>query len=266
MRSNKPIRCVQGKAEPHQPFWRWLPKNEAQAERELEFYGPISEYMWWGDEITPAQFKKDLADQGQGGPITLRIHSGGGDVFAASLIRAMLVEYPGQVTARIDGLCASAAVIVALAADVVRIQDTAYMMIHDPGFELLWGWLDIQTLKDIVDDLVVFKAGVLDTYETRTQLGRERLDKMMRDTTWMSASDAVKFGFADEVISGGKPAERNESVSQALQNFTNVPPALLAAPVMSAADQEFIDHVPLPADIELDRQVQALRDEIELYL
>ena len=262
----EPIRCFHGNAKPHEPFWAWRPRDAAVAESEpeLELYGFISEYSWMGDEITPAKFKADLATYGQGGPITLRINSGGGEMIAASVIRSALTEYPGRVTARIDGLCASAAVGVALAADRIKIQDSAYMMVHDPGYSMMMGWLDIQTLTDIVNDLKIFKAGILDAYASRTGLSREKLDKMCKDETWMSASQAVDFGFADEVITGGKLAEKNASVTDALRNYVNVPPALLnlvQAPAPAA------DPVPVPVvDVELERQAQSLRDELDLYL
>ena len=264
----EPIRCFHGNARPHEPFWAWRARDEMlpESEPELELYGFISEYSWMGDEITPAKFRDDLNTYGKGGPITLRINSGGGEMIAASVIRSILTEYKGRVTARIDGLCASAAVGVALAADVVKIQDSAYMMVHDPGYTLMMGWLDIQTLNDFVDHLKLMKQGILDTYQGRTGLSREKLDKMLKDETWMTGSQAVEFGFADEVITGGKPAAKNASVTDALRNYVNVPPALLNLVDVPAPAAE-IPPAPAPAaDVELERQAQSLRDELDLYL
>ena len=130
--AKKPMRVLEGSAKPYEPFWRVVDAAESESgEPEIEFYGYISEYSWWDDDITPAKFKADLLNIGKGGPVTVRINSGGGEVYAASAIRAMIVDYPGQVTTRIDGLCASAATLVAMAGDVVKMQDSAYFMIHE---------------------------------------------------------------------------------------------------------------------------------------
>ena len=253
----EPIRCFEGSAKPYEPFWNWRVRDEVQVESEpeLEFYGYISEYSWWGDEITPKKFKDDLNKFGQGGPVTVRINSGGGEVIAASVIRSILVDYPGRVTVRIDGLCASAAVMVALSGDVIRIQDSAYMMIHDPGYSLLLGWLTADYLKDIIDQLVIIKQGMLDAYSIRTQLEVGKLAQMLSDETWMSASQAVELGFADEVINNSLPTQKNASMSNALQNYKNVPSALLN---LSSQEEQAVD-------VEFEREAQRLRDEIDVY-
>src|SRR3990172_9151167 len=122
----EPIRCFEGSAQPHEAFWRVRDAFETEnGEAEVELYGVISEYSWFDDDVTPKMFKEDLARIGAGGPITIRINSCGGDVIAASVMRTIIKEYPGQVTVKIDGIAASAAVVVALAGDRILIQDTA---------------------------------------------------------------------------------------------------------------------------------------------
>ena len=76
---------------------------------ELLLYGDISQTSWWGDEVTPKQFAEELAGLGALDEITVRINSG--DVFAAQAIGNQLEQHPAAVTAKIDGLCASAATI-----------------------------------------------------------------------------------------------------------------------------------------------------------
>jgi ATP-dependent Clp protease protease subunit len=224
---SEPIRLFDGPHKPHEAFWQI--KNPEGAEPEIELYGYISEYSWWDDEITPAMFKEDLNKAGQGGPITVRINSGGGDVFAASVMRSILVEYPGRVTVRVDGLAASAATVVATAGDVVRMQDTAYWMIHDP-IGLAWG--NIEELKQMLDTLKTVKNGILDAYQTRTGMNRDKLSKMMTDETWFSASEAKEVGFIDEVIGEKTPKAVENVMARAailnsLRNYRNVPDGLL---------------------------------------
>lgn len=221
---NKPIQVVEGKTQPFEAFWRVRDAVQTGGEPEIEFYGFISEWSWFGDEITPKKFREDLYATGKGGPITVRINSPGGEIFAASAIRSTLLDYPGQVTVKIDGLAASAAVAVALSGNRIQIFDTAYMMIHNPGYSLLGGWLTSDILNKFAEELVMFKEGLLNAYGARTGLERERLSKMLDEETWMTAQQAVDLGFADEVITGGSPLKPDQK--QAVRSYINVPASL----------------------------------------
>jgi ATP-dependent Clp protease protease subunit len=129
---------------------------------------------------------------------------------------------------RIDGLAASAAVLVAMSGKTVRIQDSAYMMIHDPSVFVLFAELDIEFMDSLLGTLKSVKTGILDVYAARTGLSRDRLTRMMSDTFWMSASEAVNLGFAHEVIAGGNQSKNPDmSFVNALRNYAHVPPALL---------------------------------------
>ena len=92
-------------------FWNWV-RNEGTGATELIFNGPISEDTWFGDEITPAMFRNELAKVS--GDLTVWLNSPGGDVFAASQIYTMLRNHKGKVTVKIDGIAASAASVVAM--------------------------------------------------------------------------------------------------------------------------------------------------------
>jgi len=240
---NTPMRVFEGTAKPHEPFWTLRNATDSESgEPEIEFYGYISEYSMFEDEITPAMFKADLNNLGQGGPVTVRIHSGGGDVFAASAIRAILMDYPGRVTTRIDGLCASAATYVATAGDRVLMQDSAFFMIHDPWM-LTWGGVD--DLKAAINLLKTIKSGIIEAYQSKTALTADELAKMMAAETWMTAQQAQEYGFVDEVITNS-PAKvlnmRNVAVLNCLRNYANVPAELLAeveeAPQGEAVDED----------------------------
>lgn len=88
-------------------FWKFC--NQAGNKVELLLYGDISQTSWWGDEVTPKQFAEELAGLGALDEITVRINSG--DVFAVQAIGNQLEQHLAAVTAKIDGLCASAATI-----------------------------------------------------------------------------------------------------------------------------------------------------------
>jgi ATP-dependent protease ClpP protease subunit len=253
MPKSPPIRVFDGATQPYDSFWQWNPANAA-GEPELSFYGYISEFSWLGDEITPKKFQNDLKNYGKNGPITIRMHSGGGEIFAAHAIAAMLRDYPGKKTVIIDGLCASAAVMVALSADKVKIHDAAYVMVHNPGYAGLFGWMDADTLRQYADMLDTFRTGMLDAYVNRTQKSRDELATMLDNETWMTATQAVNAGFADEVLTGGKPIKAQLN---ALKNFVNVPGELLN---LSSEMQ------PDSLALEIEREAQSLRDYLDVYL
>ena len=245
---HNPIRCFEGTAQPHEPFWKWVNVDTDQPEMELN--GVISEYSWFEDDITPKKFKDDLYKFGRGGPITMKINSPGGDVIAASMMRAIMSEYPGEITAQIEGMAASAAVIVSISASKVRIMDSAYMMIHDPAVVVFLAMLDIETLGQLHDSLKSIKAGIVPAYAQKTGLSEERISNMMRKETWMSAREAVDYHFADEIIAGGqqpKTSIQNVAFVNVIQTYANVPPGLLnlasEEPQPSAAEVERASHI-----------------------
>lgn len=229
----QPFRCFEGNAKPYEPFWRVIDaENTESGEPEVELYGYISEYSWFEDEITPKKFKDDLYAAGNGGPITIRLNSYGGDVIAASLMNTIIRDYPGRVTVQIDGIAASAATIVAVAGDVVRIQETGYIMVHDPSVVFLMAQLNIEDLTRLANALQAIKAGIINAYESKTGLSRERLSKLMTDETWMDAQRALDLGFVDEVIRYEKPIPIQLPQNVAVVNglgFSKLPPVIAQA-------------------------------------
>ena len=262
-----PFRCFDGSAKPFEPFWKF--SNAADGSAELELFGPISEYSWMGDEVTPQKFREDLYTHGKGGPVTVKINSPGGDVIAASVMRSIISEYPGEVTTRIDGIAASAAVIVALAGKTVKIYDSAYMMIHDPAVVVMMAALNIETLGKLRDDLKSIKDGIVSAYAARTELSEDKISRLMQDETWMSAREAVDLGFADEVIAGGQRKPQNSNAHgfvNALLNYANVPDGVLALFEESTAEDapEAQDEKQTAAGID-PIKVSRLRNYLKVY-
>ncbi len=270
-RKNQPFRCFDGDAKPHEPFWRLRNAEESpEGEPEMEMYGYISEYSWFEDDITPKMFKDDLYLLGKGGPITIRINSGGGDMIAASVIRSILIDYPGRKTVKIDGLAASAATIVAIAGDVIKMQESAYFMIHDPMAVFFFAVLNLEDLSRLLDEMKTAKSGLVDAYETRTKLNRDKLARLMTNETWMTAREAKDYGFVDEVIipkaKTEEGAAQNKAIINALSNYLNVPAALRAR---LQAQERPIDQVPSkestpPAEAGKNKAADRLRAELKL--
>lgn len=176
----------------------WTIRNDVNEQAEILLYGPIAdERSWYGNESSPRQFAEDLDSLG-GRDVTVRINSGGGDVFAAQAIHNQLAGYRGKVTVRIDGLAASAATIVAMAGDMIIMPENALMMIHNPAV----GMSDFYTadeLEKVRTVLETIKSSIIAAYRKRANCTEEELTAMMDAETWLSAEDCVKYGFADEI-------------------------------------------------------------------
>ena len=173
-------------------FWNWV-KNEDN--RTIYFDGYIAQDSWFDDDITPKKFKAELLSDS--GDISVWLNSPGGDVFAASQIYTMLKEYAGKVSVRIDGLAASAASVIAMAGDEIIMSPVAMMMIHNPATVIFGEAADLQSGIKMLSKV---KESIINAYEQKTNLPRNKISNMMDAETWFSAQKAVELGFADKIL------------------------------------------------------------------
>ena len=185
-------------------FWQF--RNLAGGKSaELLLYGDISDTSWWGDEVTPKQFAEDLNGLGAVTEITVRINSGGGDVFAAQAIGNQLEQHGAKVTARIDGLCASAATIVACHCDkVIAANDSTYM-VH-PVRMGLCGYMDAETLKQYTNALDTIRENIITLYAKKTCREKDEVAGWMDATSWWTGPQAKENGFVDELTDNEEDA------------------------------------------------------------
>lgn len=179
-------------------FWKF--RNEAENETaELLLYGEISDVSWYGDEVTPKQFHEGLVSC-EGKDLAVHINSPGGDVFAAQAIYTQLKAYTGKVTMHIDGMCASAATIIACAGDTVIMPSNTIYMIHNPKSAML-GYFDAPQLDKISESLGAVKQTIVNVYMARVQgaLSEVQLQHKMDSEEWMTAETAKSYGFVDEI-------------------------------------------------------------------
>ncbi|GAB6172969.1 hypothetical protein JCM15765_24470 [Paradesulfitobacterium aromaticivorans] len=178
-------------------FWQFRSKKDTGAdEGELLLYGDISSSTWWGDEVTPKAFKQDLDDLGDISTLNIYINSGGGDVFAGLAIYAMLKRHKAQKKVYVDGLAASIASVIAMAGDRVYMPMNAMMMIHKAW---TFGLGNANDFRKLADDMDKIDESILVTYEAKTGLEKEKIIEMVNAETWMTAEEAVSYGFADEI-------------------------------------------------------------------
>ena len=183
-------------------FWSWI--RDDGGGRVLRLDGPIDEESLWSDGVTPKAFRDDL--YAEDGDVTIFIRSPGGNVFAAAEIYTMIRDYPGFVTVKIDSIAASAASVVAMAGDRVLMSPVAMMMCHDPA-TIAMG--NAHAMEKVISTLNEVKESIINAYQAKTGLSRNKIAKLMSDETWFNARKAVELGFADEIMFGEpKAAEK----------------------------------------------------------
>lgn len=180
-------------------------KQTEPLERVLELNGTIAEESWFDDDVTPQMFKDELFSGN--GPVTVWLNSPGGDCIAASQIYSMLMDYPHNVTVKIDGIAASAGSVIAMAGTKVLMSPTALVMIHNPATTAFGDHKDMSKAIDMLDEV---KESIINAYEIRTGLSHTQLSHMMDEETWMNAKKAIELGFADGLLEDNKNTEDDE--------------------------------------------------------
>lgn len=196
-------------------FWIW--KNQIENEnkvRVLSINGTIAEDSWFDDDVTPKLFKEDLFSED--GDVVIWLNSPGGDCIAASQIYSMLMDYPFNITVKIDGIAASAASVIAMAGTKVLLAPTALMMIHNP-MTVAFG--NHEDMKKAIDMLNQVKESIINAYELKTNQLRSKLSKLMDSETWMNANKAIELGFADGLLEDSKKTNVENSYSFSGKNI-----------------------------------------------
>lgn len=170
--------------------------------REIHLNGYIDDEEWFGDEITPESLHGLLYPEGADAQEDLRIvlNSYGGSCNAAVRMFDDLRAYPGNVHIIVSGTAASAATVLATAADRLEMTQGSLWMIHDPSVA---AWGNERDLAEAIQLLRACKESILNVYGRRCRKPREDVSDMMRATTWMDAGEAMREGFIDGIVDMG---------------------------------------------------------------
>lgn len=174
-------------------IWNIVKNDDKNAE--LMLYGDIAE-SFWGDTISAKEVTEYLADLDVEN-INVYINSNGGAVDTAIAINNALRRHKAKVTVNIDGIAASAATLITCAGDTVRMPKNALFMIHNP---LTIAMGDSEEMRKQADVLEKYKNSIMETYLQKVNIDKEKLSELMDNESWLSAEEALKYGFIDEII------------------------------------------------------------------
>ncbi len=184
--------------------------NRADSVPEIAIYDEIGAHG-----IQAKAFLEDLMALESAEALNLRINSPGGSVFDGIAIHNALKRHSGKVTVHIDGIAASIASVIAMAGDEIVMPENAMMMIHDPS-GLVWGTAaDMRAMAEALDKM---RDGLVSAYRDKSGQSAEEIQDLMAKETWLTAEEAVEFGFADRME---KPVQMAAAFD--LSKFRNTP-------------------------------------------
>lgn len=176
-------------------FWEVIKAKSNKAE--LLIYGEISSFSYWGDEVTPKEVNDMLKEIGDVSELSVRINSPGGDVFAGMAIHSMLKRHSANITAYIDGLAASIASVIPLAANKIVMPKGAMYMIHE-GMSTV-RMARASKLRQSADLLDKINGEMIGIYSTKSGIDEDELKVLLDKETWYTADEAKSAGFIDEI-------------------------------------------------------------------
>ncbi|APF22265.1 head maturation protease, ClpP-related [Clostridium butyricum] len=166
-------------------------------------------YSWYGIQaVSPSNIQKAL-NNANGQPITVRINSGGGDVFAGCEIYNMIKNHDGEVTIEIHGLCASIASVIAMAGKC-KMSPLAEIMIHNVSTKAQGDYRDMEHTAEVLKKA---NKTISNAYTIKTGMTDEQVQDLMDKETWFTADEALEKGLIDEIM------YTNEKVDNSMVNL-----------------------------------------------
>lgn len=191
---------------------------------ELRIYGVIGSR--WDDGVTSSLVAAALQNAPNAKSILVRMSSPGGAAFEGNAIRSMLAAHPARVTCEIEGLAASAASVIAMSADTIRMHEGSAMMIHEAS---TWTEGDAQEHQRAIDALTTLNDGMASIYAARSGMDKKQCLKLMAAETWLTPAQAVEKKLADEVVAGKQSAAAPMAFDLKQFGYRNAPEKFTAA-------------------------------------
>lgn len=162
-------------------------------------------YDWYGIQATsPKQITRALRNA-NGQPVTIKINSGGGDVFAGCEIYNEFKSYSGEVIIEIHGLCASISGVIAMAGKC-KMSPLAQFMMHNVSTSASG---DYRNMEHTAEVLKKANSTIANAYKLKAGLKDEEVKKMMDEETWLTADEALELGLIDEIMYSDEKVDKN---------------------------------------------------------
>lgn len=177
---------------------------------DLYIYGDIVDYKWYEEDVTANDVRNKLA-LFNGTELNVHINSYGGDVFTGIAIYNLLKNLKAHVNVYVDSCACSIASVIAMAGDTIYMPKNTLMMIHN-----CWTFAqgNSKDLRKQADDLDVIMEASIESYMTKFKGTREELQELLDNESWLTASECVELGLADEIL-----LQNEEGIQQSVALF-----------------------------------------------
>lgn len=157
----------------------------------------IGSDMLTGKGVSSRDLIEQLSRHGDLSDIELHINSAGGSAFDGIAMHNALKQHPAKVTVEIDSLAGSAASVVAMAGDTIRMATGSMLMIHNPKAVAAGESKDLRKRAEMLDRV---RDSAIQIYAAKSGKTAEEIGPLLDAETWMNADEAREFGFVDEVV------------------------------------------------------------------
>lgn len=156
-------------------------------------FGDIGD--WYGSNAE--QLKAELSSSEEITNIDLYISSDGGSLTETFKMYDMLRGHSANVTAHLVGVVASAATMLACAADRVVMSRQCIYMIHRAEWYAAGNADDIRKSIAVLEKL---ESIAVAAYTRKTGMDEEEVRSLMSEESWLEPDAALALGFVDEVV------------------------------------------------------------------
>jgi ATP-dependent Clp protease protease subunit len=227
----------------------------------IDIFGPIGKDWLTGEGVSDKDVSLALKDAT--GEVTVNINSPGGSAFQGLAIYSMLSNYSGKVVVNILGAAGSAASIIAMSGDTIRISTAGSVMIHNAQAGIMG---DRHDMEDGVAALTELDAAIRSIYAARTGVDDAELDRMMTPTigTWMFGKQAIDRGFADELLGEDKLVKADSAKGKTKKNARAELDGILAKAGVSRTQRRDLYRNAFPGKVASAEPAPSARAAFEL--
>ena len=184
-----------------------LTKNAKEEVADLIIFGDITSWPFQESDVSSYNLSKKLAELKGVNTINVHINSMGGEVAEGLAIYNVLKNSKAKINTYVDGFACSIASVIFMAGEKRFMPESSMLMIHNAW---MWAQGNPAALKKAATDLEKINQTSIKDYLNRINISEEELQKLLDDETFISPEEAIKMGFATEIIKDSA----NNKVSQ----------------------------------------------------
>ena len=177
----------------------------------IDIYGDITSYPWLESDVSAYNIKKDI-DEIEADEISVYINSYGGEVAEALAIYNALARHKASIHTYVDGFACSAASIIFMAGNMRTMGELSLLMIHNCMSYA--GYANSAELRKLAEENDKINQQSIDCYAKVANITKDKIMKMMDAETWITAQEAVDYGFATDIAGCDDDDDENMITTQ----------------------------------------------------